>query len=156
MVSAGFVVAVAAGNGNFAGTPIDACTDAPAGAPNVITVGSTTNTDAESSFSNYGTCVDLLAPGVAVTVADGEATGTITDTTALTVSIADAATVDEGGNLIYTVTLSGTSTTAITVPVTYTGTAADGSDYTSVAFVTIPAAISCRRSAASASTGSAA
>ena len=57
----------------------------------------------------------------------------------MTVSIANAPTINEGGNLVYTVTLSGTSTSAITVPVTYTGTAADGSDYTSVAFVTIPA-----------------
>lgn len=67
MVAAGFVVAVAAGNGNWAGRPIDACNDAPAGAPNVLTVGSTTSTDAESSFSNYGTCVDILAPGSSIT-----------------------------------------------------------------------------------------
>ncbi|NOS73668.1 MAG: cadherin-like domain-containing protein, partial [Methyloglobulus sp.] len=72
-----------------------------------------------------------------LTLLDGSGTGTITDTTALTVSISDAATVNEGGDLVYTVTLSGTSTTDITVPVTYTGTAADGSDYTSVASVTI-------------------
>ena len=63
LVAAGFTVVAAAGNGNFAGTPIDACTESPAGSPNVITVGSTTSTDAESSFSNYGTCVDILAPG---------------------------------------------------------------------------------------------
>jgi subtilisin family serine protease len=70
LVAAGFVVAVAAGNGNFAGTPIDACTEAPAKAPNVLTVGSTTSTDAESSFSNYGTCVDLLAPGSSIVSSD--------------------------------------------------------------------------------------
>ncbi len=67
MVAAGFVVAVAAGNGNLAGRPVDACGEAPAGAPNVLTVGSTTDTDAESSFSNYGTCVDILAPGSSIT-----------------------------------------------------------------------------------------
>ena len=66
LVAAGFVVAVAAGNGNWAGNPIDACTEAPAKAPNVLTVGSTTSTDAESSFSNYGACVDLLAPGSSI------------------------------------------------------------------------------------------
>jgi subtilisin family serine protease len=67
LVAAGFVVAVAAGNGDFLGRPINACTEAPAKAPNVLTVGATTNTDAEASFSNYGTCVDLLAPGVNIT-----------------------------------------------------------------------------------------
>jgi subtilisin family serine protease len=70
LVAAGFTVAVAAGNGNFAGQPINACSEAPAGTPNVLTVGSTTSTDAESSFSNYGTCVDLLAPGSAIYSSD--------------------------------------------------------------------------------------
>ena len=64
LVAAGFTVAVAAGNGNWAGKPIDACTESPANSPNVLTVGATDNTDKEASFSNYGTCVDLLAPGV--------------------------------------------------------------------------------------------
>jgi subtilisin family serine protease len=70
LVAAGFTVVAAAGNGDFAGTPIDACTESPAGAPNVITVGSTTSTDTESSFSNYGTCVDILAPGSAIYSSD--------------------------------------------------------------------------------------
>jgi subtilisin family serine protease len=70
LVAAGFTVVAAAGNGDFAGTPIDACTESPAGAPNVITVGSTTSTDNESSFSNYGTCVDILAPGSAIYSSD--------------------------------------------------------------------------------------
>jgi subtilisin family serine protease len=70
LVAAGFTVVAAAGNGDYAGTPIDACTESPAGAPNVITVGSTTNTDTESSFSNYGTCVDILAPGSNITSSD--------------------------------------------------------------------------------------
>ena len=61
--NAGYVVAAAAGNGNFAGTPQDACLQSPAGNVSSLTVGSTTSTDNESSFSNYGTCVDLLAPG---------------------------------------------------------------------------------------------
>jgi subtilisin family serine protease len=64
LVAAGYVVAAAAGNGNVAGTPIDACTEAPAKAPNVLTVGATASNDTEASFSNYGLCVDLLAPGV--------------------------------------------------------------------------------------------
>ncbi|HEX5724024.1 MAG TPA: S8 family peptidase [Longimicrobiaceae bacterium] len=70
LVAAGFTVAVAAGNGNFIGQPINACNESPANSPNVITTGSTTNTDAESSFSNYGTCVDILAPGSAIYSSD--------------------------------------------------------------------------------------
>jgi len=63
LFAAGYVVVAAAGNGDFAGTPQDACLQSPAGAPNAITVGATTSADAESSFSNYGQCVDILAPG---------------------------------------------------------------------------------------------
>jgi len=66
LVAAGFTVVAAAGNGDFAGTPIDACTESPAGAPNVITVGATTSTDAEWASSNYGSCVDILAPGAGI------------------------------------------------------------------------------------------
>jgi subtilisin family serine protease len=66
-VAAGVNYAVAAGNGNFGGIPQDACSEAPAGAPNAITVGSTTSSDAESSFSNFGTCVKILAPGSSIT-----------------------------------------------------------------------------------------
>jgi subtilisin family serine protease len=57
-VAAGVVVVVAAGNDNT-----DACTASPARVPSAITVGATTSTDARASFSNYGSCVDLFAPG---------------------------------------------------------------------------------------------
>ncbi|HEU0302399.1 MAG TPA: S8 family peptidase [Longimicrobium sp.] len=67
LVGKGFFVAAAAGNGNFAGTPEDACLQSPAGAPTVMTVGSTRSDDVESSFSNYGRCVDILAPGSSIT-----------------------------------------------------------------------------------------
>jgi len=70
LVAAGFTVAVAAGNGNFAGQPINACGESPANAPNVLTVGATDTNDKEGSFSNYGTCVDLLAPGVNIVSSD--------------------------------------------------------------------------------------
>ena len=68
-VAAGVSFGVAAGNGDFLGRPLDACFESPAGAPNAVTVGSTTSTDTESSFSNYGTCVDILAPGSSITSA---------------------------------------------------------------------------------------
>ena len=56
--NSGVTIAVAAGNSNA-----NACNSSPARAANAITVGSTTTTDARSSFSNFGTCVDLFAPG---------------------------------------------------------------------------------------------
>ncbi len=65
-VAAGIHYAVSAGNGNFAGIPQDACSGSPAGAPNANTVGATASDDDEASFSNYGTCVDILGPGVAI------------------------------------------------------------------------------------------
>eukprot|EP00668_Euglena_longa_P017199 GGOE01021562.1.p1 GENE.GGOE01021562.1~~GGOE01021562.1.p1 ORF type:complete len:733 (+),score=209.24 GGOE01021562.1:61-2259(+) len=58
MVTKGFHVAVAAGN-----NAADACSYSPASATSVITAGSTTSTDAMSSFSNYGSCVDIFSPG---------------------------------------------------------------------------------------------
>jgi subtilisin family serine protease len=66
MVDAGHFLAAAAGNGDYAGTPLDACLESPAGQAKAMTVGATTSADAESSFSNYGTCVDILAPGSSV------------------------------------------------------------------------------------------
>lgn len=60
-VSAGIVVSVSAGNSNS-----DACTVSPASAPHVITVGASDASDFRASFSNWGSCVDLYAPGVAI------------------------------------------------------------------------------------------
>merc|ERR1719203_1072157 len=44
----------------------DSCRFSPAFVPSAITVGSTTSTDARSSFSNYGSCTNIWAPGSAV------------------------------------------------------------------------------------------
>ena len=66
LVAAGFTVVAAAGNGDYLGNPLDACKESPAGAPTVITVNATTSADHEASFSNYGPCVDILAPGVTI------------------------------------------------------------------------------------------
>ena len=57
----GVPVIVAAGNNNG-----DACEISPARAPKAFTVGSTTSSDVRSSFSNYGACVDIFAPGSGV------------------------------------------------------------------------------------------
>lgn len=69
-VAAGIHYAVAAGNGDANHVPIDACTESPAGAVSAVTVGATDRNDAEGYFSNYGPCVDLLAPGVDITTAN--------------------------------------------------------------------------------------
>ena len=64
MTNAGVVTVVAAGNDGA-----NACNYSPARASSAITVGSTTNTDARSSFSNFGTCVDVYGPGSNITSA---------------------------------------------------------------------------------------
>ena len=56
--NSGVPIAVAAGNSNA-----DACGSSPARAANAITTGATTTTDARASFSNFGTCLDIFAPG---------------------------------------------------------------------------------------------
>ncbi len=63
-VASGVVYALAAGNDNA-----DACNTSPARTAEAITVGATTNTDARASFSNYGGCVDIFAPGQNITSA---------------------------------------------------------------------------------------
>merc|ERR1719327_1441315 len=57
-VNAGVVVVGAGGNSNS-----DACRFSPAFVPSAITVGSTTSLDRRSSFSNYGSCTNIWAPG---------------------------------------------------------------------------------------------
>jgi subtilisin family serine protease len=66
-IADGVTYAVAAGNGNSSGVPQDACTSSPARVPDALTVGATDKTDKPASFSNYGNCVDLFAPGVGIT-----------------------------------------------------------------------------------------
>jgi len=63
-VEAGVVVVVAGGNSNT-----EACSFSPAFIPSAITVGSTDSTDTRSSFSNYGSCTDIWAPGSKITSA---------------------------------------------------------------------------------------
>lgn len=69
MIAAGVATAVAAGNGNQGGRAQDACKYSPARVPEAMTIGATTKTDAKTSWSNYGTCVDWFAPGSGITSA---------------------------------------------------------------------------------------
>jgi subtilisin family serine protease len=61
LASAGIFVAVAAGNSNA-----DACSFSPSSAANTTTVAASTSTDAKASYSNFGACVDVYAPGSSI------------------------------------------------------------------------------------------
>lgn len=63
LIDEGVVVAVASGNGDAAGRPIDACKIAPGNLPDALTVGAIGISDAVAYYSNNGPCVDLYAPG---------------------------------------------------------------------------------------------
>lgn len=61
LVSRGLSVAVASGNESE-----DACNSSPASEPSVLTVSATDDLDKDADFSNFGSCVDLSAPGVEI------------------------------------------------------------------------------------------
>jgi subtilisin family serine protease len=89
MTNAGVTVVVAAGNSND-----NACNYSPARAPSAITTGSTTNTDARSSFSSFGSCLDIYAPGSSITSAwhtGTTATNTISGTSMASPHVAGVA-----------------------------------------------------------------
>ncbi|GGM27572.1 S8 family serine peptidase [Dactylosporangium sucinum] len=71
-VASGLTYVVAAGNNN-----VDACTVSPARTAEAVTVGAIDATDTRASFSNYGSCLDIFAPGVGITSA-GKASDTAT------------------------------------------------------------------------------
>jgi subtilisin family serine protease len=65
-IADGVSFAIAAGNGNSGGVAQDACKSSPARVTEAITVGATDSTDRKASWSNFGKCVDLFAPGVGI------------------------------------------------------------------------------------------
>jgi subtilisin family serine protease len=88
--NANVTIAVAAGNNNGA----NACNFSPARAANAITTASTTTTDARSSFSNIGTCVDIFAPGSGILSAwytSNTATATLSGTSMASPHVAGVA-----------------------------------------------------------------
>ncbi len=87
-INSGVSYAIAAGNSNA-----NACNFSPARVPAANTVGSTTSSDARSSFSNFGTCLDIFAPGSSITSAwntSNTATNTISGTSMATPHVAGA------------------------------------------------------------------
>jgi subtilisin family serine protease len=82
-VAAGVTYAVAAGNGDFLNRAQDACNYSPARVAEAITVGASNSSDQKASWSNYGNCVNIFAPGVGITSAwhsSNTATNTISGT----------------------------------------------------------------------------
>ena len=61
------VVVTAAGNGG-----VDACLKSPASSPFAITVGATDKQDSVTATSNYGSCVNLFAPGEDIVAANSQ------------------------------------------------------------------------------------
>ncbi|WP_153398610.1 S8 family peptidase [Ornithinicoccus halotolerans] len=89
MVAAGVTVAVAAGNDGA-----DACGSSPARAEAALTVGATDSGDDRPSWSNWGSCLDLFAPGASITSAwhtSTTATNTISGTSMASPHVAGAA-----------------------------------------------------------------
>lgn len=71
-IGGGITYVVAAGNSKK-----DACRYSPARVPAALTVGATTSTDVRASWSNYGACLDLFAPGSSITSAWNTSTSAI-------------------------------------------------------------------------------
>ncbi|HEV8185597.1 MAG TPA: S8 family serine peptidase, partial [Chthoniobacterales bacterium] len=70
LISSGVTLAVAAGNGWGNGTVgADACMFPIANVPAAITVAASTRTDTRTTWTNYGACVDIFAPGAGITSA---------------------------------------------------------------------------------------
>ncbi|MFD7659216.1 S8 family peptidase [Actinosynnema sp. NPDC059797] len=88
-IASGITYAVASGNSNA-----DACGFSPARVPTALTVNASDRNDARASFSNWGTCTDLYAPGVGITSAwstGDTATNTISGTSMAAPHVAGAA-----------------------------------------------------------------
>ena len=89
VINDGIPAIVAAGN-----SAVDACTTSPSRIPAAVTVAASDSSDRQASFSSFGTCVDLYAPGVGITstwYTSSTATASLSGTSMATPHVAGAA-----------------------------------------------------------------